>query len=194
MLSYYQHIDSLPIWNFDKIQSENELRYLLKLPDYDDLPNVNKRLSALMVYHYARIVGQFKAPLIKLKKDVLKTISDLVIDIAENSRDMDKIGNASKILRALMIDPTKEEILWKVNFTETPEQRQKLTFIGIALKNHNEKITGKKDKKPVNLYEQQVRIESILGVNIDVHKCTVKQFMVYSNEARSKVNLSKNVN
>lgn len=38
----YNNIDTLPLYNYKKIIEEGEKRYLLKLPDYTELPNVKE--------------------------------------------------------------------------------------------------------------------------------------------------------
>ena len=45
--SYYKSIEDLPIWNFNNIIDKDDMRYLLKLEDYNNLPT--KKLPPLDV-------------------------------------------------------------------------------------------------------------------------------------------------
>lgn len=37
-MKFYRTIEELPIWNFDKINEQGDVRYMLKLDDYFELP------------------------------------------------------------------------------------------------------------------------------------------------------------
>ena len=94
-----------------------------------------------------------------------------------------------------MIDPTHEEFIWNVEFTETTDQKQLLTQLAVEVKRYNEKVQKLKVRKQQSLEEQVARITSGLGVNIDAKTCSVNQFLAYSKEYTTKVNLSnKTVN
>jgi len=43
-LRYYKSIDFLPMWNYYKTQETEDLRYLLKLDDYESLPDVDESI------------------------------------------------------------------------------------------------------------------------------------------------------
>ena len=43
----YTDIDSLPVWNYNKVKETNEYRYLLKLDDYSELPEFDFDLSKI---------------------------------------------------------------------------------------------------------------------------------------------------
>ena len=86
-----------------------------------------------------------------------------------------------------MIDPSHPEMLTNVDFCETPEQRSQLTFILIAIKKYISKIDRHKRIKEQSLYEQVAAIESSLGVNIDVNKCSVNMFLAYIKQLKIKI-------
>ena len=43
-LKYYVGIDELPVWNYDKVITEKDIRYLLRLKNYRKLPIISKKL------------------------------------------------------------------------------------------------------------------------------------------------------
>ena len=45
MLKYYKHIDFLPMFNYVYVNKTGDLRWLLKLENYDELPEINQDLT-----------------------------------------------------------------------------------------------------------------------------------------------------
>lgn len=170
----------------------------MKLKDYDKLPYLNKYLQRDLIRVYAKLLSEFevsKSPVIKAKKRVLVRIIDVILNIVSTSKDVEKIKTASLILRALMIDSSHEEFIWNVDFVETSDQKQLLTQLAVEVKKYNDKVKKQGERKQQTLLEQKVRIEQVLGVQIDVKKCSVAEYMVYSREAVSKINThNKQVN
>ena len=195
MLRYklYRNLEELPIFNWFKVQSENDVRFLLDLKSYSKLPTISKYLQRDLIIIYKNMVGSLKAKsrLITAKHNIIELLIKLVLDIAANSKDAKKIEKASTIIRALMIDPNHPELLKNVDFLETPEQRSVLTFIHIAIKKYQDKLSLVEINKKQTLYDQVAIIESGLnGINIDVHKCSVNQYMAYSKQLRIQNNVN----
>lgn len=193
MLRYSIHnsLNSLPIYQWDQCVKKNDTRYLLKLKDYDRLPNVNKYLQRDLIRVYADLLSQFEikqSPIIKAKKRVLVRIIDIILNIVSTSKDVEKIKKASLILRALMVDSSHEEFIWNVDFVETADQKQLLTQLAVEVKRYNEKVKKQGARKQQSLFEQIARITSGLGVNIDARTCSVSQFLAYTAEYTTKVN------
>lgn len=189
----YQSLESLPMWNFDKIQHKNDLRYMLDLKTYDKLPKINKYLARDLAHHYKKLIESYNSELTnvqKAKQKVVSQVIEMVLEIVRSSKDVEKMRQASVILRALMIDPDHEDFLWNVDFTETPTQKQLLTRISVAIRRYNDKKKLTENRKKQDLYEQTARIETILGVNIDLKSCSVRLYQAYAKEAISKVNVT----
>ena len=55
----YLTIDELPIWNFDKVRTEKELRYLLRLKDYNKLPKTSLNLEEIWEDIYYQYLDEF---------------------------------------------------------------------------------------------------------------------------------------
>lgn len=189
----YTDLELLPIWNWSKCVKENDVRYLLRLDDYNKLPSINKFAHRDLIRIYSKLFNQFdikQNQIIKAKKKVLIRIIDIILDIVRTSKDVEKIRKASTILRALMIDSTHDEFIWNVDFVETADQKQLLTQLAIDVKKYNEKVKKQGERKQQTLSEQIARISSGLGVNIDAKTCSVNQFMAFSKEYATKVNLT----
>lgn len=194
----YRSFEQLPIWNFDKLQSENDFRYLLQLNDYGKLPKINKYIEVDLLKTYHQLIKTHdtkRNTLLEAKKQVITLLVDLVLLVAKTSKEIDKIKKASTVLRALMIAPDNEQFLWNVDFTETPEQRQLLTQISVAIKKYNDKVRRVNSGKKQTLYEQVALIESELGVTIDVMKTPVRMYQAYVERLNDKARVNmKNVN
>lgn len=196
MLSHkiYDTLETLPIFNFDKVQSTQDLRWLLHKPN----ARMNKHLQRDLMRIYVDLIAKYqtgKNRVLEAKKVVISLLVELVLDVARNSKDVDKLKKASIILRALMIDSTHEEFLWNVDFTETPEQRGLLTELSIAIKKYNDQVRKAKDITKQTIYDQLSNIESVLGIKIDIYTCPVVQWQSYVKTVNTKVNAqTKHVN
>ena len=174
------------------ISNTNDLRYLLQLKSYSKLPYMHKYLRRDLAYNYSQLVKHFditNSPIVRAKKQVLVRIIDIILDIVRTSKDVEKIGIASTILRALMIDPNNEDFLWNVDFLETTDQKSMLTHLSIEIKKYNEKVKQQVNRKKQTLEQQIAKIETGLGVHIDSRKCSVLQYLAYSKEYAAKYNL-----
>jgi hypothetical protein len=61
----------------------------------------------------------------------------------------------------------------------------------VEVKRYNEMRGNVSSVKKQTLQEQVAKMETILGVSIDVRKCSVLQFIAYQNETTQKIkNLS----
>jgi len=80
----YQDLKELPIWNWDKIQKSGDLRYLIILDDYEDLPEADNLET--LAEHFYEIQDEFH-----LIQDGAKTIGghymEKWIELLELKRD-----------------------------------------------------------------------------------------------------------
>ncbi|MDX5586492.1 MAG: hypothetical protein QNK20_16520 [Aureibaculum sp.] len=58
-LQPYRSIETLPIWNFKKVLELGELKYLLKLDDYGNLPEYDKDLQEVWEAIYYEWLDEF---------------------------------------------------------------------------------------------------------------------------------------
>lgn len=186
---YYESLDDMTIWEWEQLHKNNDWTYLMKKgkPDY--------RAPAI----YKDLLSQFEylsAPVLRAKKKILLEVIDLVINIAENSQDLEKLYNASRILNAIIISGEHSDWLFTVDFTETPEQRGMLTNIAVAIKNHERiKESRQSDDKPQSLNQKIVAMEQLLGVKIDPRVTSVLLFATYEKSALDKIrSQNRNIN
>ena len=190
-LSIYSTLNECPVWNWDMTSNKNDLRYLYILDNYSKLPKLNNISRHALMVAYRDLYLQFenmKNPLIAAKKKIIGRVLDLVKAIAQESNDIDKIEEAKILLKALIITPDPD-IGWmeREKFTETPKQKQLKAMLMVEINKYNAIKSNVSSKKKQTLYEQVAKIETILGVNIDVMTCSVLQFVAYQNETTELV-------
>jgi len=54
----YNDTETLPIWNLSKLQETGDLRYLLILDQYSQLPKINMKTYELLTKKYNTILSQ----------------------------------------------------------------------------------------------------------------------------------------
>jgi len=188
---YFKSLDDIPIWNWYKLHETNDLKYLLKIPDYTKKIVVSSYFKALLKSQYQSLIYQFEKmdlTLAKLKRDYVVKLLELIQKIAKESLDYEKVGKAFTIIQGLLVsDEPQTDWLFNVNFTETPDQKSYLTEVAIAVKKYNAEVNGNKRVKKQTLYEKTVKIETILGVKIDVKTCSVLMYSEYEREAVNRI-------
>ena len=182
----YSTLNECPIWNWDMATKLNDLRYLYIMDNYSRLPKLNNIQGHTLLVAYRDLYLQFENinnPLITAKKKMIGRILDLVKAIAKESSDIEKIEEAKILLKALIITP-EPDIGWleRTGFAETSKQIQLKAMLMVEIKRYNELKVNVQSKKKQTLHEQVAKIETILGVNIDVMSCSVLQFVAYQNE------------
>jgi hypothetical protein len=166
---------------------------LLILDSYHHLPEIKDKERIILSACYYELLLQFEnlqLPLIELKRKLIVRIIDMVIEIVRTSKDVHKIEIASTVLRALMVtsDPDPEW-LYKVDFTDQPSQKQLLSRLAVEIKRYNAGKKNMSSSTPVDIYEQAAQLEQLLGIQIDVMKCSVLKFMAYQKQAQKKIKL-----
>lgn len=58
----YRSIETLPIWNFKKIQEKKDLRYLYKLDDYENIQQTSEGLQEIWDDIYFQWLDEFGEP------------------------------------------------------------------------------------------------------------------------------------
>lgn len=190
-MKYFKSLDSLPIWHWDKLVRTGLLKYLLKLDDYDIDVKITKPDSVILKRKYQSLIYDFEtinAPLLEQKRNISIKIIDLITEVINSGMDIDKLQKAETVLLALLVadDP---DITWlrKVNFTDNSIQKGLITKLVIEIKKYEEKKAQQKEYSEQTLNQKTVKIESILGIAIDIKTCSVLKYAAYENEAREKI-------
>jgi hypothetical protein len=192
--SAFQTLGECPVWNWFRVTEEQDLRYLLRLKSYEKLPRFTKSRQDYLQAIYKELLLQFEnlnSPVLKAKAKVMVRIIDLVLETVKTGKDPDKLKKASLIFRGLMLaqDPNLDW-LYDVDFTDNISQKRLIPFLAVELKKLEERKAQGKGRKPVSLDKQLVRLESVLGININRRKTSVAMFLEYQKEAVQKINLT----
>ncbi len=122
-MKIYQNIDSLPLYNYSKVSEENELRYLLVLPDYFELPKISEKEMKQLF-------------------EVWEKINDEIIDFVGISSDFKQILRAKKsiaLLKCRLIDTGDRSLETLIEIQERqllnlyPKQKQNIDENIIAI-------------------------------------------------------------
>jgi len=141
-MEIYKTIAELPIWNFWEVVEKNELRYLLKLKDYEQLPECTEEqlhelyeLWSELDYQYFEYFGIEDKYLNRLKLE--KSIIMLEIDVAlgKNTLSIVRLRQQKRVLAEL--NESSEEGLKPLDMLINVEK-----FMGFHLK--PEQISVKK--------------------------------------------------
>ena len=133
-----------------------------------------------------------KTPIVNSKNRLISAVMELVLDISNNSKDVDKIAKASTMLRAIMItnNPT-DNMVTGVGYVETPDQRRLQSLVLLGVRNYRSIRKSYNSGKKSGILDQKVNIETILNVSIDVKKCSVLEFMAYQKAAEERLRLTE---
>ena len=69
-MKHYTDIELCPIWNFNKVDETDDARYLLILDNYNELPELNDKVFAVLEQAYIDILYQF--PKNSINMDTIK--------------------------------------------------------------------------------------------------------------------------
>ena len=185
-LFYFDSLDELPVYNWSMLHKTDQLEWLCR-----DRSRTLTRVEVTKLNSvYVDMVYQFtnvNRDVLVAKRDIIIKIIDLILEIAGNSKDIDKMQKASLILRALIVTPDPLSTwLFDVDFTETSQQKNLLTEIAIKIEKYNRKKQRLEDH-PQSLNEKVVKIETLLGVHIDPKVCSVALFTEYEKQAINKI-------
>jgi len=200
----YDSIDTLPIWNYDRILNTGDLRCLLILKKYDNLPDLDIEQLAPIYEEitYQKIdefgLDEFQQLIIykEKSKDYLQTqfilINSLLIsmqlgefrssDYMESFDQLRELG--VKSMKLIRTDHYKEAIDNELN-----RNRSKITRLRIFARELSE--MQKSDSKPISLTKQRLMIQSKFHEKINVYTCPVKEWFTWINmynESKSNEN------
>lgn len=188
----------MPIWNWDELHKDKKLdyKYLLILDDYSQDVKVSLRLNYELKKQHETFIYSLKSlnsEIFEAKKILISQIIEMFLKIFEESTDVVKLQKAQTILGALIITETPNlDWIFKVDFTETKDQKQFLTDLGIVINDYNNKVKKNNDTPDQTLNEKKAKIESILpGVHINTKTCSVLDFRAYEKEAVNKMKLTQ---
>jgi hypothetical protein len=122
-MNIYKSIEFLPIYNFYKIMDTNDLRYLLVLDNYFELPEYNEDLTNI----WEEIRNQLMTS--QEIDDVLKRILSLMIEIEELKIDLEIFSDRSAQTWIELKEMKLESLMKDFNKNETSDFYDKVANI-----------------------------------------------------------------
>lgn len=168
---YYLSIDFLPLFNFFKVIETGDHRYLLKLKDYEILPNTSIDLKKVWID-------------IQFQYSKADDSNHQIINFTE-SKSLQRMQIEFLMLwnlyNLMVVAPEHKETLKLKKYANLENENLKTIEKRIkALKNRIEikkKDYETKDTKPIDFWRIIDEIEDLKGRSIDVMKTTVRQYI-----------------
>lgn len=192
----YNSLEELPIWKFDKIM-KGDLRFLSKKEDvssveinddfhkiweelYNEYAVITQNNTSIQLY---LILGELNYLNTKLKI-VPELVNLILLD-----KELEIVNNAKKELK-----------LWGFSINENNRLIDEVKIISLALENSKNKIKRKEDEykeiikekeKGLSLIQQRVKLKRILGIEINLKKESVLDWLAYWDEVKELTNQNK---
>ena len=191
-MKFYRSIDTLPIWNYDKWLNSEDARYLLKVEDYDQLPEVNKKTlseienTAIDIYYQA---SEFELGTSKRNE----LIFNLTKKLTNLEFQYNHVNNLITLLSLAGPEPGILKLLSDAGYSirEGKDFEPELKRIFNQNKNKVAKINEVKAElesmtregsgKTQSIEDVQVSIERHNNRDIDLRKTTVKKWLILKN-------------
>jgi hypothetical protein len=186
-LDIYRSIDTLPAWNWYKLKETKDLGYLLKLNDYDTIPEFHTETLAQVYNKIATEIANYSD-------------SNALVVYKEKTAELLNLRNKFNILSDCLIvlslneqNSDAEEIVKKYlpNFKNIAELKGNV--IGLKKKiemkyaEYKEKYQDS-DEKELDIYEILDKIGQWRQTTIDPRNITVKQYLVMVKSFKTYIN------
>jgi hypothetical protein len=178
---YYKSIEVLPVWNLYKVQKTGDLRYLLILDDYINLPKVNIDLSEV----YQNILLQFEELDLKVQSMYLECwyyynqykIGDIKNQKANNSfakyiTYLDRIYENYQYDNQIFETSKDMYIHFKQKYTDF----EQMIFLRLFLFDYRTLKADSKNK--TDLYDEIINLREIIpNQPLEMKKTTVFEYL-----------------
>jgi len=179
---YYKSIEFCPFWNFFKCIETEDYRYILKLDNYEDLPNTLNTYSkefGELSYQYQDASDTIKSQLNRRK----------VQNTQEIRLKMLILTNCITLLSITTDKNAIDFITYHYPKTKDMTGNKMLEYLISQFKGlktlYNNKVSelerGKSDNVKIDMYEILNALEQYKGYNINPHELTVKKFIALRN-------------
>lgn len=184
-LKYYQSIEFLPIGCFYKIIDTGDLRYLLKLKDYEELPHCSLNLEPIWekisteYLEFSKGVNRQVEATFWIEREIFNLKSEYLskkylLDIAKKSRDRD--GMIKHLAEIGIIIENNDQFDQNIN---AEINRIGLLRTKIKTKQAELKRFRNEDGEGKTTFEGLLNnLERYQGYNIDIWKISVKRWIV----------------
>lgn len=190
-MNYYHSIDTVPIWNFSKWQSNEDVRYFLKVEDYEELPEITDKeatqltSTAIEIYFEA---NEFELKMSTRNNYVFTLTKRLALVTAEH----DIINNILQLLELTGPEPESEKLLNQVGYSIREGKDFYDEIKRIFNQNQNKKVKinelrselealTKKTGESESIESIQIALEKHNNRAIDLHTTTLKKWLILKN-------------
>lgn len=195
-IKHFKTLDYLPMFNYYKTEETKDLRYLLKIEDYEELPEVEVDYLNEVWNDLVLEVQDITIKLNRKSEDIFNKAS--LID--QKTSDYTLIQNLIKFLWHVKEDrhiKTLEELGYKINTKRDWHQEliriQKRSQILLPkieeLKDELKSISNVSGNS--NIYSEVEAIESHLNRDIDMHKTVMSKWLSMKFKVLKQVNKKK---
>jgi hypothetical protein len=184
LIDAYTSIDTLPIWNFDKYLQTNDARYLLRLSNYDNLPQIE--IPANIVIDLMQSYAEGSA-------STQKYINGLA-NIIKLRHDFTSISNAVVCLHYIDDTELTKIVKSRYKFDET-DKKESLKNISKQLQGLKAKIEMKQsefeakfnrgESKSLNLYKNIAMLNKYYGCIFDPRTISVRYYLEMLKEIKN---------
>jgi hypothetical protein len=186
MPEYYKNADTLPIWNFWKFSTTEDVRYLLKTAQ-EFLPEITynqKQLLSKSLENLIYSLNKLDFTLLGLYTQAYISLLSYMVD--KNSINEKKLQRAwadylSYIIESYQNMPNGDNI--KELYDKIKTQFVGLKFWEFRLKLFNYKLfiimKPETNKKTWNLIDECTNIETITNKTIDIMTCSTNKYFAY---------------
>ena len=172
----------MPLARFFDILNTNDYRYLLKLDDYDNLPDIKMDLSEVWIDIYEDYLIKSENAEYKYQLELRKSI-DLLIIQHEQIRYALWVSGLKYDKNILNFLKSKGINIDYTNIKSFERGKSKLKSLEYKIKFKKKELEKKTSDKKTNITFEQIidDIEKYKGHQIDIEKTTVLQFITYIN-------------
>ena len=199
----WRTIDFIPAWNYLQFDSTDDIRFLLKGLDYENMPELFEvqRLRLEIVGDSLR----FAAAQFELENNRRNQIVfDLKKRISLMEAEYDEVLNICNYMKVAGYDPEFDATLQLYKYQIFPERDLKAQLTRIEASNENRKIkineqlaeyaamTKQSGKEPNSLESVQIMIERNNKLEIDLKKITMKKWLTLKQQYIKEIETANN--
>lgn len=196
-MKHYKSIDTIPIWNYDKWLQTDDPRFLLKLSDYEDLPEVSTEYKSELQNAATEI--HYQASEFELKKSKRNNIIfDLTKRLTNLECDYNLTNNILQLLELSGRDNQVEQLLQNAGYTIRDGKDFESELKRIYNQNQNKKskineLRGELEAMTKNTGESQsiesiqIALERHNNMSIDLHSTTLKKWIILKNDLMKEI-------
>jgi DNA repair ATPase RecN len=196
-MKYYKSIDTIPVWNYDKWLQTEDPRFLLKLPDYEELPEISDKIKTEL--HAAATEIHYQASEFELEKSKRNNIIfDLTKRLTNLECDYNLTNNILQLLELSGRDKQTEQLLQNAGYTLRDGKDFESELKRIYNQNQNKKskineLRGELDAMtkntgdPQSIESIQIALERHNNMSIDLHSTTLKKWIILKNDLMKEI-------